>query len=163
MKNILINCKELKYFRYCYSKSVASIKPSLSFACNLTQLLINLVTAQLTDRFMSTVSSHGGLEHVFFHVLTISQEGLAKLIKNSPKLLTFHVGVRAIIQEDPELLLQLGRKCQQLDPDDVKTELKKMFSNKKLFHVDGLYIKKGPVRMQLDWEEMNIDVTLNLF
>ena len=165
MKNIVTNCKELKYLRCCYLKTPGMrTHPSLIVSsCNLQQLFIHSTFSHVSDSFMNTISAHGGLVHVLFHVSFISQEGMATLIMNSSNLLTFHVAVCAILQEDPELLLKLASyKLSHLSKDDVKSELKKRFSGKKLFLIDGFDIDKR-TRAHHNWEELNLDVTSNLF
>jgi len=163
IKNIVANCKELKYLRCCYSKTPGMCAhPPVTVSCNLQQLFINSTITQATDSFMRTISAHGSLVHVFLCVSFISQEGMATLIINSPKLLTFHVVVCAILQEDPELVWKSGHKLPQLSLDDVRTKLNKRFSNKKLFRINGFDIEKQLKTLQ-GWEELNLDVMLNLF
>ena len=100
---------------------------------------------------------------MFLHVSFISQEGMATLIMNSPNLLTFRVAVRVILQQDPELLFKgLASKLPHLSHDDVKTELKKRFSYKKLFHIDGFDVEER-TKAHHNWEELDLDVTSSLF
>ena len=165
MKNIVTNCKGLKYLRCCYSKTVGIRAPPtlMVSSCNLQQLLIHSTYSHVSDSFMNTISAHGGLVHVLLHVSFISQEGMATLIMNSSNLLTFRVAVRVILQQDPELLFKgLAAKLPRLSHDDVKTELKKRFSCKKLFHIDGFDIEER-TKAHHNWEELHLDVTSKLF
>ena len=164
IKNIVTSCKKLKSFRCCYSKIMVSTRtyPLLTFPCHLQQLFIHSAQAQVSDNFMNTISAHGGLVHVLLCVSLISQEGMATLIVNSPELLTFRVSVHALFQKATEIHPNRIYKLSRLSHDDVKTELKKRFSHKKLFRIDGCDIEKQP-REHHDWEELDLDITLNLF
>lgn len=57
----------------------------------LQQLWINSKTITISDVFMRTVSAHGGLEHVFFSIHSVTVDGVSSLIANSPRLLTSKV------------------------------------------------------------------------
>ena len=133
IKNILANCKHLKYFKFTLdSKEAANycnIQPTLSFpfACSLQQLYIVISTFNIPDVFMNTVSAHGGLVHVILHVSTIRYEGIVTLIENSPELLTLHVHGIIWVTED-------------LAPDSVdefKETMRKRFPSRKLFTAAG--------------------------
>ena len=39
---------------------------------------------------MGSISAHGGLVHVVFNIRSITIEGIATLVANSPNLVTFH-------------------------------------------------------------------------
>ena len=86
--------------------------------------------ANILTSFMSSVSAHGGLVHVFLSVASISVVGISVLIENSPKLLTFY-SVLEIRHENDEGTLT--------DEEWVEFEhsLKQKYHNK-IFNVGGL-------------------------
>jgi len=47
---------------------------------------------------METVSVHGGLVHVEFHVNSVSSDGITSLVNNSPELITCHISVLHFVQ-----------------------------------------------------------------
>ena len=83
-EHILTTCKNLRLFS-CYDEQFS---PSLAHN-NLQQLCISSRDTDPNDIFMNTVSAHGGLIHVAFFVGSVTDHGIATLIKNSPNLLTF--------------------------------------------------------------------------
>jgi len=90
MNIIVTNCKELKYLEYSV-QHVEYHDYAVPFTCHLEQLLIDSWSHDISDRFMHVVSAHGGLVHVLLCVKSVTHEGIATLIMNSPKLLTFYV------------------------------------------------------------------------
>jgi len=86
IQEILTTCKKLKYFYCsCLMQALELLLP----VHNLQQLCISSEHTWLDDNFMDIVSAHGGLIHVAFFVLSVSDEGITTLINNSPNLLTF--------------------------------------------------------------------------
>ena len=85
IQEILAACNALRCF-YCYCRELSQL--SLSAHNNLQQLYISSRDTDLNDKFMDTVSAHGGLIHVVFLVHSMTVEGIITLINNSPNLLT---------------------------------------------------------------------------
>jgi len=64
VQDVINNCKELKYFRYIYySFHTAGISLNLVHNHNLQQLYIDGSHTIVPDKFMTSVSAHGGLVH----------------------------------------------------------------------------------------------------
>ena len=112
-EHILTTCKNLRIFSYC-----GRLFSPTSAHNNLQQLCISSKRTNLNDNFMNTVSAHGGLIHVVFFVGSVTDHGIATLIKNSPNLLTF--GCKQKSGRD-NCLKSLG------------ATLQKKFANRKLF------------------------------
>jgi len=55
----------------------------------LQQLCIQSRNSIIQDEFMSSVSAHGGLVHVFLSVYSVSVAGISALLENSPQLITY--------------------------------------------------------------------------
>ena len=68
---------------------------------------------------MKEISAHGGLVHVILSVNRVTLNGIAALIKNSPRLITYHVYVQT--------------KADWLTSKDFRLALEKKFSHRKLF------------------------------
>ena len=118
IRDIVNNCQELKCLHFTAPILTA---PDVNLSMyNLQQLYIESVSFVVTEAFMNAISLHGRLEHVILLVNSMSYEGMAALIANSPLLLTFRVIVHNFVTE-------------------VLTEvdLKKMFSNRRLFNCGG--------------------------
>ncbi|XP_065885841.1 uncharacterized protein [Dysidea avara] len=127
VQDIITNCKEIKCFRI----SGVFFSDPAAFVCNnLQQLFIYSKMANILTNFMSSVSAHGGLVHVFLSVASVSAVGISVLIENSPKLLTFY-SVLEIRHENDEGTLT--------DEEWVEFEhsLKQKYHNKKIFNVGG--------------------------
>ena len=94
-QDILNACKKLRCFNFNYSHYCIKCtpQPPLVSACNknLQQLCILSIHTDLHDTFMDTVSAHGGLIHVAFHIHSVSSNGITTLINNSPNLLSFRL------------------------------------------------------------------------
>jgi len=88
VKDIIESCKELRYFN-CSSVDGDMLLPVCN--CSLQQLNIDSDELELPDEFMSTISAHCGLIHVLLNVRTVSIEGIAVLVENSPDLLVLHI------------------------------------------------------------------------
>jgi len=87
VQDILTSCKDLKCLNY-YEASWKSIQ--LIQTQNLQQLKITSRFTDLSYSFMSTISTHGGLIHVLLEVRSMASDGISILVRNSPKLMTFH-------------------------------------------------------------------------
>ena len=89
IQDVLGGCKELVAFS-C-TTLMKRLVISSAYCASLQQLWINSTTTDISDVFMTTVSAHGGLEHVFFSINSVTVDGVSSLIANSPRLLTFKV------------------------------------------------------------------------
>ena len=102
MQDITSSCKKLKLLRIICT-SVVNTPLTLSEILpnhNLEQLYIVSKTCDVPDTFMSSISAHGGLVHVFLSVASVSVVGISVLIENSPKLITFHCLLKCIYDVD---------------------------------------------------------------
>ena len=125
INKVLASCKMLKYFKY--SDTYSGMYPS-AVNDNLQQLYIEAHYSDLNDDFTETVSVHGKLEYVVVSVDSVSAKGINALVKNSPKLITFHVYmVKPICNENGV----------HINPATLKTTLRKRFSNRRLFSISG--------------------------
>ena len=86
LHDIVTSCKQLKYLWFAGKLKFITT----SFSCNLQQLYISIGDRLISNEFMSSISAHGGLEHVVLHVGELTDKGVTELIMNSPNLLTFH-------------------------------------------------------------------------
>ena len=73
---------------------------------------------------MDTVSAHGGLIHVAFHIHSVSSKGITTLINNSPNLLSFR--------------LHEHKECTKNYCSSLSASLSKQFADRKLF-TSGLF------------------------
>ena len=126
--DILTGCKELRCYRI-----VNHIHPlvslSLAHNLNLQQLYITSTSTVIPDTFMTSVSVHGGLFHVFLSVASVSVDGISVLIENSPKLITF--------QSLMEIRDKGGRRLPPYEFVQFEKALKQKFHHHKLFYTGG--------------------------
>jgi len=125
---ILASCKQLRCYRIVNQiHSLESL--SLAYNVNLKELYISSSLTLIPDIFMSSVSAHGGLVHVFLSVASISVVGIMVLIENSPELTTF------------QSLLEIRDKYSRLLSSNeflqFEKTLKQRFHYHKLFHTGG--------------------------
>ena len=59
--------------------------------CNLQELYIKSDQLFPPDSFMKEISAHGELVHVIVSINHVTPNGIASLIKNSPRLITYYV------------------------------------------------------------------------
>ena len=69
-------------------KSFHSATLQLPHDFKLQQLCIDSCDFDVCNTFMENISSHGDLVHILLHVKFVTAQGVATLVKNSPKLLT---------------------------------------------------------------------------
>ena len=91
VQEILAACNKLRYFRIHFD-TFAKFPPLTVHNSNLQELCILSHSTDLDDKFMDSVSAHGGLVHVVLLVNSMTANGIASLIKNSPNLLTCLLG-----------------------------------------------------------------------
>jgi len=130
VQDVITSCKELKCCRIHF---VTAKNPplllSLAHNVKLQQLCIHSSDTVVPDTFMSSVSAHGGLVHVFLSVSSVSVVGISMLIENSPKLMTFQ-SLLEICDKD-------GRKLPINEFLKFEMILKQKFHCRKLFHRGG--------------------------
>ena len=123
------NCEKLEYLYISLrGPSVLSLAPS----CKLRQLCVFSKSMVVTDRFMEAVSAHGGLEHVVFVVNSMTIDGIATLVKNSPILITCRIIVLQTMNDE-----QSEAEIPNLEV--LNSTLKKRYSTRKLFTTAGSY------------------------
>ena len=132
VKEIFSRCKQLKYF--VLTNTYFTFDSSFAFNCNLEQLYFNS-NVNIPDTFMESVSAHGGLVHVVLQVGSVTGDGVAALIGNSPKLMTCDIVACSITASDCKMISKNG----QLKLRDFKMTLKKRYSNRQLFSCGGWY------------------------
>ena len=148
IQNVLVSCKEIKYFYFLlYFFPDRLSLPSELTICNLQQLLIREYSTDIPDTFMNAVSAHGRLLHVILLVNSVSCEGVAALIMNSPELLTFHVSIKV-----------------DCFPSGTKDEFKKRFSYRRLFNYGNFEVQEHhDVLHANEFFKVIADVTSSLF
>ena len=101
---------------------------------------------------MKAVSAHGGLVHIILFVKTVAHAGIVSVIATSRKLLTFHIIAYSRVLEDLTI-----------DLNDFKAELKRRFSQRKLFNSGSFETEKYSCDRINELIQLNIDVTENLW
>ena len=129
---ILTSCKKVKcltHLRCTSNLNSVSLSPYL----NLQQIYIHSCLG-MPATFFTAISAHGGLVHVVLYVQSVTREGVAALIWNSPKLITFHSLVDQI--------------CDDKDGDTVaikalelKEKLKQNLSMRQLFVIGSFQVE----------------------
>jgi len=122
--DIINSCKELRYFSSNY---ISNELPSSVNSDSLQAVYFSSDYLNLTDAFLSAISTHGGLVHVVLDVESVASEGVTALVVNSPKLLTFHVFVNLV-------------ECNQ---ENLFYSLKEKFCNRKLFTMGSYKLVQG--------------------
>jgi len=124
MHNTVTSCKELKYLKYSMYFAEHAINP-VPFLCNLQQLLIDSASCDISNEFMHLMSVHSELIHVLLYVKSVTHEGIATLIMNSPKLLTFYTVTNTLSSK--EVIPRTN------DAKAMEQFYRKKFPNRKLF------------------------------
>ena len=124
MHNVVASCKELKCLKYSvyFAEHGSHLVP---FSCNLQQLLIDSASCDFSDEFMHLISVHGELIHVLLYVKSVTHEGIATLIMNSPKLLTFYGVANTLSSKEVTPRTNDNKAMEQF--------YRKKFPNRKLF------------------------------
>ena len=65
--------------------------------CNLVELNFNFLSVHISDGFMESISNCGGLVHVVLRVRSVTSDGVATLIENSPKLMICNISAKLSI------------------------------------------------------------------
>ena len=153
LENLLSKCEVLTHVKYVYY-DMFNFLNTPAHNPELRQLCIEADNSVIGEHFLDTVSSHGKLEHVVLSVESITVEGIQVLIKNSSKLITFHM----YIFED--ICKEGGKK---VNPVSFTSTLKKAFPGRKLFAIGGLKIVQGNMYRKSILEEHYCDVVVPLW
>jgi len=129
--NVVSICERLKYLQYT-GDGVSLSWSSLNF--NLEQLYIESDRLALLDSDMNALSAHGRLVHVILNINSVTQDGIATLIQNSPHLITLFVSIRTAA---------VWRIL--FNPRDFKSRLEKKYSHRKLFLCGNYHLVKGKI------------------
>ena len=127
LDDILNGCKKLRCLGLNNLKSASLSSVNIS---NLQQLWVECAT-KVPDNFMTAISAHGGLVHVVLSVRSVTSEGVAALVRNSPNLLTFHAIVYIEI---------CGTDGTEVLPEELESSLKQEFSHTQLFTMGSYFI-----------------------
>jgi len=135
VQQVIRKCRKLTVLIcYCFSRLLILS----AYAANLQQFHIESIGTNIPDIFMETVSTHGGLVHVVMFVNSITIEGIATLISNSSKLLTFTVCAEVFICNRYE--------WRSYNHDEgLKENLQKRFSGRKLFSVGSFNMDRAGI------------------
>ena len=129
---VLTSCKKVKcltHLRCTSNLNSVSLSPYL----NLQQLHIQSFL-RMSVTFFTTISAHGGLVHVVLNVRSVTREGVAVLIWNSPKLITFHSLVDQICDDKD------GDKI-EITAAVLKEKLKQNISGRQLFVIGSFQVE----------------------
>ena len=133
MRDIVGGLAQLKFF--IFSSEIFDSPCSLAPKCNLEQLYVDTKLLNITETFMESISAHAGLIHVVMEVRSVTGDGIAALIKNSPKLMTCHINAEHFVTSTAGARIHL---------QDFKTTLKKKFYNRKLFSCGSYDFSRQP-------------------
>jgi len=132
LPDLLSSCKGLKYLNYNNNMEISWKSAQLMQPFNLQELNIDSLSTDLPDIFMHTVSAPGNLIHVLLDVKSVTSKGVAVLVRNSPKLMTFH----ATLHENG-----IDIDGAKLGPTELEPSLRQELSQRPLF-VIGSYLVK---------------------
>jgi len=149
LQDILTSCKELKCLKWSdHNPQTWKLLPSI--CCSKLQQIFIQCSMKLSDEFMRAVSCHGGLVHVALCVRSVTSEGIAVLVRNSPNLLTLHLGLNDY-DNDSKIKLE-----------ELEIRLKQESSYKLLFLTGSYLIDVGHCNSEFQiaqWErEYNTDL-----
>ena len=136
VQGIITDCKEVKCF--VINSTILNIGAvSFSYACNrnLQQLCIQSRNSIIQDEFMSSVSAHGGLVHVFLSVYSVSIVGIRALLENSPKLITYF-SIVELRHENSDKKTTLTRE----EFLEFECTLRQKYRNRKVLNAGGFVL-----------------------
>jgi len=133
---IINSCPKLKCI--IYSGGSAGFSRLLSIKNQtLQQFYIkpHFLNVTIPTSFLQSVSAHGKLVHVVLCTGTLLADGIIALVENSPapELLTCHIYASRIVSPDNNYDIALK---------DMKVELKRIFSKRKLFSCGNFNLSK---------------------
>ena len=121
VQDIMNNCKEIRTVHFIQKDEALSLRAT--HIQNLRVLNIYSPHTNVPDKFMTSVSAHGGLVHVDMMVKSLTVEGIKSLVRNSPKLVTLDL---------------LQKSALGVNVESFNAALKILFQKRKLF-TRGLY------------------------
>jgi len=138
VEGIITDCKEVKCF-VIHSTILNIGSVSFSYACNrnLQQLCIVSRNSVVYDDFMSSVSAHGGLVHLFLSVYSVSVVGITALIENSPKLITCYSVLELRHKNTEETATLTNEEFMEFE-----RTLKQKYRNRKVLNTGGFVLRK---------------------
>ena len=134
LQDLLTSCKGLTCLSVCSRQIVVLRSLTLISHCNLLQLSISSGATDLPNNFMNMVSAHGRLEHVVLYVNSVTSEGIAMLVSNSPNLVTFHLIVKN------EICQHTGAH-ERVNSNVLDMRLKQEYSHHRLFLLGSFIVK----------------------
>ena len=151
--DVLSSCEALTHFKYVFPYMFPHVG-SPAHNHNIRQLCIEVERSTVGDLFMDTVSIHGKLEHVVMCVGSVTVNSIHAVIRNSIKLMTFHVYIYKDFCDEQGV---------SITPTAIKSNIKKVIPNRKLFAIGSLKLAQGDEYYQCMLEEHNYDVVLPLW
>ena len=151
LQEVLNSCKKLKYLLYTDDHPIRLLSLSLNLC--LQQLFIASCNAEIPNAFLKVVSAHGGLVHVVLNVRSLTSDGIAILINDSPNLVTFHVIVNAAIHDN---------KGTMIATEEIETRLKLTFSQRRVFTSGSYRVARASTKLE-DHIEIERHCNTNLF
>jgi len=140
VQQVIRKCRNLTILLcHCFSRLLISS----AYTANLQQFCIKSKGTNIPDIFMETVSAHGGLVHAVMFVNSVTIEGIATLISNSPKLLKFTVCTEIFICNEYEWRSYNHN-------EDLKENLQKRFHDRKLFSVGSFNVDRTGIGFYYD-------------
>lgn len=125
-QEVIMTCQGLKFFK---CNCIQYLILSSVYNWSLEQLCIGSEDTDLDDRFLDTVSAHGGLVHVVLSINSVPSEGITALVENSHKLITCNIFTVTQVYDN------IGMK---VNLKGLKATLKAKFSRRKLFTCGNL-------------------------
>ena len=150
VQDIISSCTELQCFSIRSSK-FRNLSLSAVHTCNLQQLFMYSRFIDIPDNFISSVSVHNRLIHVFLYVASASIAGIKTLIVSSPNLLTFH-SVLELYDLD-------GRKLSRDEFMKFTGKLKQEFHSQRLFHAGSCKLFQLSELFDLDLTRRYLECT----
>jgi len=138
----LTSCKQLKCL-ILNDRNRQAIESLPSQCCSSLQQLY-YSNVELSDRFLTTISAHGGLVDVVLCVNLVTSEGIFALVRNSPNLIAFRVSI------------QNSQNDFKINPEVLTMKLQKEFSHRTLFLMGSFTITTDQLGCEadhLEWEE----------
>jgi len=139
VQNLVSSCVMLKYLNYTSNSTDSSC--SCVVNSNLEELCLSSDSTKISDIFMESISTHGGLVHVVLLFYSVTGDGITTLIENSPKLLTCKIYAQHIYESMEGIPLNLL---------DFKMTLKERFRSRRLFSCGNYHLVRRRMYCELD-------------
>ena len=147
VQEIITTCQGLKLLKF---NTEQDLDLSSAYSNSLEQLCIRSEDTDVSDTFLDSVSTHGGLIHVVLCVNSVPSKGIAALVKNSPKLITCNIFTITEVYDSEGMNVNLK---------DFKATLKAKFSHRKLFTCGNLRLARNPTYSLHNLDECFEDTT----